>query len=266
METPKPPQVSISGRILIEGQLPAWGASPENPLPPPSPPWWEALTAKATFVLALGTVALAIVSLAALLVTHADTRGLIKQTRIASKQQHDDAFAAIGKAEIANKISQNLWETTRTGQRPYVWLSNEKDSTSEANESKWLFWSPVPHTNGLGQVVWQVFYTNFGKTLALHTQITPEIDITGPFQKAGTVIRESSSRPMPPNSEVVNVALSAQVMTKDQFDQLISLSDVIMLRAKISYYDSYGSPYETDVCLSLLAGGGKKYCPGNEMK
>jgi hypothetical protein len=126
METPQPPQVSASGRILIEGQLPASGASPENPPPPPSPPWWrfwrdtpEALTAKATLVLALGTVALAIFSLVTLLVTHADTRRLIKEARIASKQQHDDTSAAIGKAQTANEISQKSLSVV---QRPFMYV------------------------------------------------------------------------------------------------------------------------------------------------
>jgi hypothetical protein len=127
METPQPPQVSVSGRIFIEGQLPTSGASPENPPPPPSPPWWrfwrdtpEALTAKATLVLALGTVALAIFSLVTLLVTHADTRRLIKEARIASKQQHDDTFTAIGKAEIANEISQKSLSIV---QRPFMFVA-----------------------------------------------------------------------------------------------------------------------------------------------
>ncbi len=127
METPQPPQVSVSGRIFIEGQLPTSGASPENPPPLPSPPWWrfwrdtpEALTAKATLVLALGTVALAIFSLVTLLVTHADTRRLIKEARIASKQQHDDTIAAVGKAEVANEISQKSLSIV---QRPFMYVA-----------------------------------------------------------------------------------------------------------------------------------------------
>jgi hypothetical protein len=147
METPQPPQVSISGRILIEGQLPVSGASPENPPPPPSPPWWEALTAKATFVLALGTVALAIVSLVALLVTHADTRGLIKQTRIASKQQHDDAFAAIGKADIANEISQKSLSIV---QRPFVYVADTR-------------MAPLPHGTNL-RWAFPIYWENSGAT------------------------------------------------------------------------------------------------------
>ena len=99
METSQPPQVSVSGHILIEGPLLASNASPENPPPPPSPPRWEALTAQATLALALGTVALAIVSLIALLVTHADTRVLIKQTRLASDQQHIDTLTALRKTD-----------------------------------------------------------------------------------------------------------------------------------------------------------------------
>jgi hypothetical protein len=57
------------------------------------------LTAQATLALALGTVALAIVSLIALLVTHADTRVLIKQTRLASDQQHIDTLTALRKTD-----------------------------------------------------------------------------------------------------------------------------------------------------------------------
>jgi hypothetical protein len=105
METPQPPQVSISGRILIEGQLPASGASPENPPPPPSPPWWrfwgdpEALTAKATLLLALGTVALAFFTRQALLVTHADNKAIIAEARTTATQQHNDTLAALAKTD-----------------------------------------------------------------------------------------------------------------------------------------------------------------------
>lgn len=71
-------------------------------------------------MLALGTVALAIFTLVTLLVTHADTRRLIKEARIASKQQHDDTFAAIGKAEIANEISQKSLSIV---QRPFMYVA-----------------------------------------------------------------------------------------------------------------------------------------------
>src|ERR1700720_3080413 len=77
METPQPRQMSVSGRLVIEGQLPApSSAGSENAPAPPSPPWWkfwrgppETVLAKisgiaslATVVLAAGTVGLALVS------------------------------------------------------------------------------------------------------------------------------------------------------------------------------------------------------------
>jgi hypothetical protein len=68
METPHPPQVSVSGRILIEGQLPvSSSASPESTVAQPAPPWWkfwrgapEKVMAKATVALAVGTAMLAV--------------------------------------------------------------------------------------------------------------------------------------------------------------------------------------------------------------
>ena len=139
MEAPQPPQVSVT-----EGQLPTSGASPENPPPPPSLQRWrfwrdtpEALTAKATLVLALGTVALALFSLVTLLVTHADSRRLITEAEIASKQQHDDTFAAIGKAEIANEISQKSLSIV---QRPFMYVAETPMvSLPHDNTTRWSF-------------------------------------------------------------------------------------------------------------------------------
>jgi hypothetical protein len=109
METPQPPHVSVSGHIVIQGQLPpASSASPDSVPPQPPRPWWKfwqrwqdfhKLTAYATLLLALGTAALAIFSLVTLLVTHADTRRLIKEARIASNQQHTDTLTALGKTD-----------------------------------------------------------------------------------------------------------------------------------------------------------------------
>jgi hypothetical protein len=71
METPEPPpappQISVSGRIVIEGELsPPRSAAPETALPLSSPPWWKAWTwppekllARATALLALATFSLA---------------------------------------------------------------------------------------------------------------------------------------------------------------------------------------------------------------
>lgn len=42
METPQPPQISVSGRIVIEGQLPAPSGNISEDAPASlSPPWWQ---------------------------------------------------------------------------------------------------------------------------------------------------------------------------------------------------------------------------------
>jgi hypothetical protein len=70
METPEPQQISVSGRIVIEGQPPASSsASVEHAAAQPSPSWWkfwkwppEMLLARATVFLAVATFALAVIA------------------------------------------------------------------------------------------------------------------------------------------------------------------------------------------------------------
>jgi hypothetical protein len=82
MEAPRPPQISVSGRIVIEGQLsePSSGGPQNVPAPAPPSLWWKfwkgppdtvlakasVLTTIATIVLAGGTLGLAWVSLSQL--------------------------------------------------------------------------------------------------------------------------------------------------------------------------------------------------------
>jgi hypothetical protein len=72
MQTPQPPSLSVSGRIVIEGQLPAASAaSPENTPAQPQPPtpWWkfwkappETVLARATMLLFVATLILAVIA------------------------------------------------------------------------------------------------------------------------------------------------------------------------------------------------------------
>src|SRR5271169_331457 len=112
METPQPPQVSISGRIVVEGQLPASvGASPENAPAPPPPAWWrfwrwqpEPVLAAATVVLALATFFLAAFTLELVNVAS-------KQTKILSatdRALHLTASAA-DKMRILSEATDRAW-------------------------------------------------------------------------------------------------------------------------------------------------------------
>lgn len=163
-----------------------------------------------------------------------------------------------------------FWRTMMDGrdaERPYVWLSNEQGRTAIGSEDgKWLNWLPLYKGSKLGRVSWQYYFSNFGKALALHTHISPDITISDGFAESGTLIDEPSSRPMPPNFEMEASAISRQVMTQDEFNNLLSLDNAITFRAKIFYADAYGNSYETDICMSRLATGAQRFCPGNEMK
>jgi len=179
METPQPPHVSVSGHIVIQGQLPpASSASPDSvPLQPPRP-WWKfwqrwqdlhKLTAYATLLLALGTAALAIFSLVTLLVTHADTRRLIKEARIASKQQHTDTLTALNKTDaqiaalqeqaktMSNQLNLSRDEFAAT-QRPWISIDSMKPV------------APLSFVNGGSDLVGTLNFvlTNSGRTLAVH--------------------------------------------------------------------------------------------------
>ena len=119
-------------------------------------------------MLALGTVALAIVSLVALLVTHADARGLIKQTRIASKQQHDDnkelvvsanrAWTAPFKAEIIHvpwnqeALAFDVW-VENTGREPALNFAGQEDKKARKIV-------PVPQSNEIWDKIFDEFPLN----------------------------------------------------------------------------------------------------------
>ena len=67
MATPQEQEISLSGRIVIEGQLPVSGSATAPAAAPPLPPWWkfwkwrhEAVLAFATVLLAIATIILAL--------------------------------------------------------------------------------------------------------------------------------------------------------------------------------------------------------------
>jgi hypothetical protein len=173
------------------GQLtPASSARPDSvPPPPPRPRWkfWQRwqdfhkLTAYATLLLALGTAALATVSLVTLLVTHADTRRLIKEARIASKQQHTDTLTALNKTDaqiaalqeqaktMSNQLNLSRDEFAAT-QRP--WISIDSMTPS----------APLSFVNGGNYLAGTLDFvlTNSGRTPAVHVfpWVTPVLMTT----------------------------------------------------------------------------------------
>ena len=189
---------------------------------------------KATLVLALGTVALGIVSLVALLVTHADTRGLIKQTRIASDQQHTDTLTALGKtdatitamksqAEAAVKsagAAETALKLTKEQQRPVIWLNDLGTPQFVLNK--------IPDNPTGGQIVWTWHFTNYGRTPAVHMTFYQFITIVGHREESyGEPVAGSIGAPLPTGHDVFSTIISHPgIIKQETFGKLLAVLSI----------------------------------------
>jgi len=112
LETTQLPQVSVSGRIVIEGQLPASvGANPENAPAPPSPARWrfwrwppESVLAAATVVLAVATFFPAAFTLALVHVASNQTQILSATDQVLHKTAN-----ATDEMRILSEATERAW-------------------------------------------------------------------------------------------------------------------------------------------------------------
>jgi type II secretory pathway pseudopilin PulG len=259
METPQPPQVSVSGRIVIEGQLPASsGANSENAPAPSSPPWWkfwkpappEFALPRATVWLVIATFILAAIALGQaciLLTTDASTRKA--------------ANAADTSARTLETALQTVRDNFRAEQRPIIWLGP--------------VWSPrfltFPSSgsggDNLGHIAWNWSYRNYGKTPALKVSTKDFMSINGKVEP--NLNQMDSAVPIPPNQEGddFNTILSKATISQDDYNTLLKIDNAIIISGRITYEDAYGNKYETQFCLGKLAGGPNAHCKeGNDIK
>jgi hypothetical protein len=220
MENPQPPQVSISGHILIEGQLPASGASRENPLPPPSPPWWrfwrwrpEAVLAAATVVLAAATFVLAIMA--------AIQAHILATTDASTRQAADAAVKSATAAETALQL-------TKQEQRPIIWLTNLGDPH--------LVMDRPPSDPTTGQIVWDWHYTNYGKTPALHVSSHDVMVVENKREDSfGANPAGSVGAPLPPGKDDFCSVVSQPGIKPERFSHLVQTDQAIGYNRQ-SYY------------------------------
>jgi hypothetical protein len=255
METPQPPQVSVSGRIVIEGQLPASsGASSENAPAPSPPPWWkfwkpappEFALPRATVWLVIATFILAAIALGQaciLLTTDASTRKA--------------ANAADTSARTLGTALQTVRDNFRAEQRPIIWLGT--------------VWSPRFLTSSggdnLGHIAWNWSYRNYGKTPALKVSTKDFMSINAKVEP--NLNQMNYAAPIPPNKEGddFNTILSNPTISQDDYNTLLKIDEAIIIFGQITYEDAYGNKYETQFCLEKLAAGPNAYCKeGNDIK
>jgi hypothetical protein len=252
MQTPQPPQVSVSGRIVIEGQLPASGANPENP----PPPWWkfwqgppESVLARATVLLAIATLVLAVIAFWQawiLLTTDASTR--------------EAARAAVKSASTAEDTLKNARENFRSEQRPIIWLTNDLATP--------VFIPNAKKADNTGQIVWDWHFTNYGRTPALHITFRQFMRIGNTTEESYGAQGPSVGAPLPTGKTDYSTVISRPGIDQSEFNQLLSsIDDPIGISGTILYFDAYDEKYETTFCLRRLITGVIGYCKeGNDIR
>jgi hypothetical protein len=151
-------------------------------------------------------------------------------------------------AEAAHTLAWLEKEQFQVAQRPIVALTEDTGS---------------PQLVGLGQVVWEWRFTNYGKTPAQQVRIYQAIRLgQQPFEK--TVVQDAA--PIPPGKIDKDADVSAQKITPAQFSAYLQALEPngISIQGRITYEDAYHNKYETGFCLTRLNSGAISYCePGN---
>lgn len=174
---------------------------------------------------------------------------------IASKQLRE-MHNTVVEAKRSNDDANNRF---REDQRPYIWLK-----TGYAGNIQFVPNQRAPQ-KGIGQILWTFHYTNYGRSPALEVRF---VDKT--MSLNGGEFRQSYGRaftvptPLAPTEENFATVVSRPGVTAKQFARYQATDEAIKVHAIIRYTDRYkDGPYETAICLSLLANGSIAYCKGS---
>ena len=169
--------------------------------------------------------------------------------------------AAEQTATAAQRANSDARDRFRDDQRPYIWVTNTGIGTPEFH--------PNPDTNPpIGQVLWTIHYTNFGKAPAYGT-INHKFIRIGENSKYRKSYRanlpppQGSGAPTPPGKDDFITVVSAPGISRDEFDRLMKISRSFSAKFIIEYTDAYGGKYETAICLHNLGTGSIQYCDGS---
>jgi hypothetical protein len=157
----------------------------------------------------------------------------------------------------AATVAENALELTRDqfarDRRPWIAQS------SKSSEPPQFMMNPVDSKKG-GQIIWNWYMTNYGKTPAIGVTFTQEISLGGkPFVRSHGDGTPNIGAPMSPSGEVFSTVIS-EPMQKAEFDKLIRTTDAIAIRVRIDYTDLEGRPYKTGFCIMHTNAGSLPYC------
>lgn len=230
---------------------------PKQPAAPtPGLPWWnfwrgppETVLAKATTLLAVATLVLAII---------ASIQAWILATTDASTREA--ARAAVKSASTAEDALKNARENFRSEQRPIIWLTNNLGAPQ--------FIPNLKKADGTGQIVWDWHFTNYGKTPALHLTYHDFMRIENNTEESHGATGPSIGAPLPTGKDDFATVVSHPDISQNEFNRLMnSIDNPIAISGSIVYFDAYGQQYETTFCLTRLLTGAVQHCKeGNDIK
>jgi hypothetical protein len=172
------------------------------------------------------------------------------------------ADAATAQAATAGETLKATMDNFKQDQRPYVWLTNDLAHP--------LFVLKPENLSGIGQVVWDLHYTNYGKTPALGMRLAIYMKV-GDRNFALSFGSDSNGNlePLPPTKSDFTTVISVPYINPDEWKTLAKTDKAITIAGAINYSDGLVGDYESDFCLTQLASGAVMYCQdmkGNQMR
>jgi hypothetical protein len=127
--------------------------------------------------------------------------------------------------------------------------------------------NPILRKN-IGKFAWSFRYTNYGKTPAHRLHFTEEafrFGVSGKFQNTpGFSKVKVVPTPLAPTEENFVTKYSKEI-TQKEFTNYAAIDKGISIRGTMKYTDASGTPYESDICLTMLANGQIAFCEGNDI-
>jgi hypothetical protein len=182
------------------------------------------------------------------------------QIRVTKRQFAESQRVSKEQFDTAQKASLSQFHQS---ERPYVWVKSGELGTPEFVLDK------TPATGAdltTGQVVWTFHVTNYGKSPALNVMAETYMRVgpKKPFRKSfKTDDVVTIGTPLAPGEDDAFGVISNPEIDPDKLREYLKLDNAIGIRARITYTDAEGTPYETGICLSRALVGLMHYCEGN---
>lgn len=134
-------------------------------------------------------------------------------------------------------------------ERPFIWLAHGE----KGNESTTLGWIPDKG------VVWNINYTNYGKTPANDISVARWVEVgedaVGQLNKhRPDLSRVRNGQIIPPGGTFVNfTTASNNTVSQSEYDAALQRDGWLAVGGSFIYYDAVGNQYVTDFCYYMQA-------------